>query len=187
MTAPGWTRRHPACSFIGAELGRASRAEASWSRPRKRRHPTRCIKLSSLAGNRRSRPQRARGALCEGDGAAASSSPDQIFNRVHVEDIATAPIRGFQLRRTTLRAPFTTWTDDAPSPPQDVVAFAAGLLGVEPPPEVSFEAAKLSPMAASFYAENKRVRNDLIKRRLGFAPAFPSYREGLRELLGQGE
>ena len=110
--------------------------------------------------------------------------PGQVFNRVHVEDIATA--LALSLAKDAACALYNV-TDDEPSPPQNVIAFAAELLGVEPPPEIAFEDAELSPMAASFYGENKRVSNALIKRALGFAPAFPSYREGLRELLRQGE
>ncbi len=155
-------------------------AEASWSRlGTQARIPVISFRLPGIYGPGRN----ALVALREGT-ARRIIKPGQIFNRVHVEDIATA--LGLSLNNDVASAVYNV-TDDAPSPPQDVVAFAAGLLGVEPPPEVSFEAAKLSPMAASFYAENKRVRNDLIKRRLGFAPAFPSYREGLRELLRQGE
>jgi len=74
-------------------------------------------------------------------------------------------------------------TDDEPSPPQDVIAYAARLLGVEPPPEIPFEEADLSPMGKSFFGECKRVSNALIKAELGFEPAFPSYREGLEALL----
>ncbi|MFI5014757.1 MAG: SDR family oxidoreductase [Hyphomicrobiales bacterium] len=110
--------------------------------------------------------------------------PGQVFNRIHVEDIATA--LGASVTNDTESAIYNL-TDDEPSPPQDVVAYAAELLGVETPPEIAFDEAQLSPMAASFYGENKRVLNSQIKRALGFAPAFPSYREGLRALLDQGE
>jgi len=108
----------------------------------------------------------------------------QVFNRVHVGDIATA--LDASLAADTAGAVYNL-TDDEPAPPQDVVAFAARLLNMAPPPEIPFEEAGLSPMAASFYGENKRVRNDLIKRALGFIPAFPSYREGLQALLAAGE
>ena len=73
--------------------------------------------------------------------------------------------------------------DDEAAPPEDVVAYAASLLGVEPPPEVPFEAAELSPMARSFYAENRRVRNERIKRELGVRLRYPTYREGLAAAL----
>jgi hypothetical protein len=70
-------------------------------------------------------------------------------------------------------------TDDEPAPPQDVTAYAARLLGLPQPAEVAFETAELSEMGRSFYAENKRVRNDRIKSALGVTLAFPTYREGL--------
>ncbi len=107
----------------------------------------------------------------------------QVFSRVHVEDIAG-----------TLRAaiaephPGAVWNvaDDEPAPPQDVIAFAADLLGLPVPPEVPFEAAELSPMARSFYAESKRVSNTRIRDRLGVALRHPDYRAGLRAILAAG-
>lgn len=75
--------------------------------------------------------------------------------------------------------------DNEPAPPQDVVAFAFSLLGVTPPPEESFETAAMSPMARSFYADNKKVRNDRLKRDLGYDLIYPTYREGLTALLAE--
>ena len=77
--------------------------------------------------------------------------------------------------------------DDEPAPPQDVVAYAAALLGIAPPPETPFDPAALSPMAASFWGENKRVDNALVKRELGLAWRYPTYREGLDALFAAGE
>ncbi|MBV8769124.1 MAG: SDR family oxidoreductase [Hyphomicrobiales bacterium] len=108
----------------------------------------------------------------------------QVFNRVHVEDVATA--LELSLKSDAASAVYNV-TDDEPSAPQDVITFAAALLGIEPPPLIDFADAALSPMAASFYEESKRVCNGLIKRRLRFSPAFPSYREGLRDLRNKGE
>ena len=75
-------------------------------------------------------------------------------------------------------------TDDEPAPPQDVVTYAASLMGVEPPPEIPFETAQLSPMARSFYGENKRVANTAIKA-AGYRFRFPDYRAGLRPYVGE--
>jgi nucleoside-diphosphate-sugar epimerase len=107
----------------------------------------------------------------------------QVFGRIHVDDIV-------QVLRASMARPHP-WAiynvaDDEPAPPQDVVAFAAGLLGVEPPPEVPYEEADLSPMARSFYAESRRVGNERIKHELGVRLRFPTYREGLRAILEQG-
>ena len=73
--------------------------------------------------------------------------------------------------------------DDDPAPPAEVIAHAAGLLGIEPPPLVPFAEAKLSEMGRSFYDDNKRVRNDRIKGELGVQLAFPDYRAGLAAIL----
>ena len=72
------------------------------------------------------------------------------------------------------------------TPPQDVIAHACALLGVDPPPLVPFDEAELSPMARSFYDDNKRVRNDRIKAELGVTLAYPSYRDGLAAQLAAG-
>lgn len=106
---------------------------------------------------------------------------DQVFNRIHVEDIARTLIAAFS--RPHLHAIYNV-TDDEPAPPQDVNAYAAKLLGVPPPVEIPYEAAELSEMGRSFYSENKRVRNDRIKNDLGMQFAFPTYREGLAAIAG---
>ena len=72
--------------------------------------------------------------------------------------------------------------DDEPAPPEDVIAYAAELLGMEPPPEVPFEDADLSPMARSFYGDSRRISNALIKSELGVRLAYPNYRDGLKAL-----
>lgn len=106
--------------------------------------------------------------------------PGQMFGRIHVDDIV-------QVLRASMARPHP-WAiynvaDDEPAPPQDVVAFAAGLLGVEPPPEVPYEEADLSPMAKSFYADNRRISNRRVKEELGVRLRYPTYREGLRAIL----
>ena len=105
--------------------------------------------------------------------------PGQVFNRIHVDDIAGATAL---LAEQKLGGIFNV-TDDEPAPPQDVVAHAADLAGIEPPPETAFDEAELSPMARSFYGDNKRVSNARIKR-AGYAFLYPSYREGLAGLKG---
>lgn len=105
--------------------------------------------------------------------------PGQVFSRIHVDDIAGA-LR-LSIERPEPGAVYNLCDDD-PAPPQDVLAFAAELLGSPPPPEVPFEEADLSPMARSFYAESKRVRNDRIKA-LGLRLRHPDHRSGLRAVL----
>ena len=105
--------------------------------------------------------------------------PGQVFNRIHVADIATAV--GIAMNRPGPHAIYNL-TDDEPTPPQDPITYAAQLLGVEPPPEIAFADAGLSPMGASFYDETKRVRNTRMKDDLGVRLAFPTYREGLADI-----
>lgn len=110
--------------------------------------------------------------------------PGQVFNRIHVADIAQAIDAVFAGRAGGI----FNIADDEPSPPGDPVTFAAGLLGIEPPPEIPFaQAAKtMTPMALSFYGESKRVRNDKLKSALGVKLRYPTYREGLRALRAEG-
>lgn len=107
----------------------------------------------------------------------------QVFNRIHTADIAQVLMASIE--RPNRNAIYNV-ADDEPGPPQDVIAYAAGLLGREPPPEVSFEEADQTPMARSFYSDNKRVRNTRIKTELGVRLHYPTYREGLQALLEAG-
>ena len=104
----------------------------------------------------------------------------QVFSRIHVDDIAQ--ILAASIARPNPGAVYNMCDDD-PAPPQDVIAHAAELLGLPLPEEVDFETAEMTPMARSFYAESKRVRNDLIKSELGVKLLFPDYRAGLASLL----
>lgn len=107
--------------------------------------------------------------------------PNQVFNRIRVEDITGATVF---LSGRSIGGVFNI-TDHEPAPPQDIVAEAARLMGVAPPPEMPFETAELSPMARSFYGENKRVSNTRL-RDLGFVFRFPDYRISLAELWSNG-
>lgn len=106
--------------------------------------------------------------------------PGQVFSRIHVDDIATT--LEASIARPRPGAIYNV-CDDEPSPPQNVVAFAAALLGVEPPPALDYATAELSPMARTFYADNRRVRNTRIKEELDVRLAYPTFREGLAALL----
>jgi len=105
--------------------------------------------------------------------------PDQVFNRIHVDDVAR--VLAAAIDKDTGHRIYNV-SDDEPAPPEDVVAYAAELLGLPAPPVVAFEAADLSGMAASFWAESKRVRNVRIREDLGVELLYPTYREGLRAL-----
>ncbi|UPJ64138.1 SDR family oxidoreductase [Bradyrhizobium sp. 191] len=109
--------------------------------------------------------------------------PGQVFNRIHVDDIASAIMAAIRYTNGG------TWNvcDDEPAPPQDVIAYAAKLMGVAPPPEEAFATAEMSAMARSFYASSARVSNAKLKRELGVSPAYPTYRHGLDALWRAGE
>ena len=106
--------------------------------------------------------------------------PGQVFSRIHRDDI-------MQVLLASMRTPdpgaVYNLCDDEAAPPQDVIAYACDLLGVAPPPEIDFDSAELTPMARSFYADNKRIHNDRIKKELGVTLRWPTYREGLRALV----
>ncbi len=106
--------------------------------------------------------------------------PGQVFSRIHVEDIAT--VLEASIERPHPGAVYNVCDDEA-APPEDVIAHAAGLLGLPAPPLEPFETAEMTPMARSFYAESKRVSNARIKSELGVKLAYPTYREGLAALL----
>jgi nucleoside-diphosphate-sugar epimerase len=108
--------------------------------------------------------------------------PGQVFNRIHVDDIAVA-VEAAALSEGT--GGVYNVTDDLPAPPQDVVAYGAELLGLPCPPDLAFATAELSPMARSFYSESKRVANARIKAELGLNLQFPTYREGLAAIAAQ--
>ena len=109
--------------------------------------------------------------------------PGQVFSRIHVADIV-------QVLRASMERPDPgaayNVCDDDPAPPAEVIDFACRLLGVEPPPLVSYEQAQLSPMARSFYADSKRVDNRRIKGDLGVELRYPNYRAGLTQLFKDG-
>ena len=142
--------------------------------------PVQIFRLAGIYGPGRGPFQKVR------DGSARRIlKPGQVFSRIHVGDIATV------LQASIARpAPGRIYNvcDDDPAPPEDVLIHAARLLGLPDPPAVPFDQAEMTPMARSFYAESKRVRNDRIKAELGVRLAFADYREGLAGLLAdEGE
>jgi dTDP-4-dehydrorhamnose reductase len=110
--------------------------------------------------------------------------PEQVFNRIHVDDIAgaIAAALAYQGRNEVWNV-----SDDEPAPPQNVVTFAAELMGIEPPPEQTLEEADITPLARSFYAENKRAANAKLKHDFAMDLIYPTYREGLAALWDSGE
>ncbi|WP_182422378.1 SDR family oxidoreductase [Aureimonas sp. ME7] len=148
-------------------------AEEAWTKlAQERETPLAILRLSGIYGPGRNAFENLRSGR-----ARRLVKPGQVFNRIHVDDIAGA--LGFLSGRC--EGGIFNVTDDEPAPPQDVVAYAARIGGFSLPPEVDFETADLSPMARSFYGENKRVANSKLKA-LGYGMFFRNFREGLDAL-----
>jgi nucleoside-diphosphate-sugar epimerase len=166
-------------SELGPTEARSKRrvaAEADWlSLERDQALPVHVFRLAGIYGPGRNALETVRAGK-----AQRIQKPGQVFSRIHVDDIARVLMASMA---TPKPGAVYNVCDDCPAPPDDVIAFACELLGVEAPPPVSFERAELSPMARSFYSDNKRVRNERIKRELGVSLAFPDYKVGLRHLL----
>lgn len=141
--------------------------------------PLHIFRLAGIYG-----PGRGPFAKVRGGTARRIVKPDQVFSRIHRDDIA-------QVLAASIAHPnagrIYNLCDDLAAPPEDVIGHAAELLGLPLPPAESFETAEMTPMARSFYAESKRVRNDRIKDELGVQLLFPTYREGLAALLAEEE
>ncbi|MGR3469262.1 MAG: SDR family oxidoreductase [Shimia sp.] len=146
-------------------------AEAAW---RDLGLPLHIFRLAGIYG-----PGRGPFAKVRAGTARRIVKPGQVFSRTHVEDIAQ--VLAASIARPHPGAVYNVCDDD-PAPPQDVLAHAAELLGLPLPPEENFATAEMTPMARSFYAESKRVRNDRIKTELGVRLRYPSYRDGLAAL-----
>ena len=148
------------------------RAEADWA---SMGLPLHIFRLAGIYGPGRGPFEKVRQAT-----ARRIIKPGQVFSRIHVADIAQ--ILAASIARPNPGAAYNLCDDD-PAPPEDVIAFAAALLGLPVPPPEDFATAEMTPMARSFYAESKKVRNDRIKAELGVRLIYPDYRTGLRALL----
>ena len=169
------TTPHPAPGRSTARLA----AETAWTAfAAERDLPLAIFRIAGIYGPGRNALQ----SLADGS-AHRVVKPGQVFNRIHVDDLTAALAAA--LHRDA--AGLFNVSDDEPAPPQDVVAFAAELMGVKPPPEVPLRLAVLSPMARSFYAECKRVRNARLREQLGVTLRYPTYREGLTALWKTGQ
>jgi nucleoside-diphosphate-sugar epimerase len=140
--------------------------------------PVQLFRLAGIYGPGRSAADQVKAGT-----AKRIDKPDHLFSRIHVEDAAT--VLAASIARPRAGGIYNV-CDDEPAAPADVVAYVCELLGIEPPPLVPFEAAweEMSPMARSFWADDRRVRNGRIRDELGVALAYPDYRIGLRAVLG---
>ena len=152
------------------------RAEAAWARLCVAHDlPLQIFRLAGIYGPGRGPFEKLRNGT-----ARRILKPGQVFSRIHVADIA-------QVLAASIRQPdpgaIYNVCDDDPAPPEDVIGYAATLLGLPLPPAIPYDEAEMTPMARSFYAESKRVRNDKIKQDLGVVLHHPDYRSGLRAIL----
>ncbi len=166
----GWAFEDTPRNPQSPQAARRCRAEDQWLGA-----GAHVFRLPGIYGPGRSALDKVRAGL-----ARRIVKPGQVFSRAHVEDIAAA--LAASLARPHPRRIYHV-SDDEPAPPQDVTAFAAALLAAPVPPEIPWSEAMLTPQAARFYAENKRLSNARAKAELGWRPAFPTYREGLTAIL----
>ncbi|MER9404884.1 SDR family oxidoreductase [Mesorhizobium caraganae] len=173
----GWVDETAACRPVSKRSVMRVDAEQDWLElGREIGKPVAILRLSGIYG-----PGRNALVNLENGTARRLVKPGQVFNRIHCDDIAGAL---WHLVDGNTGGIFNI-TDDEPAPPQDVVTYAASLMGVEPPPEIPFETAQLSPMARSFYGENKRVANTAIKA-AGYRFRFPDYRQAFDRMWADG-
>jgi nucleoside-diphosphate-sugar epimerase len=176
----GWVDEDSALCPTGERGRRRVAAEAGWlDLWRRRGVPVHIFRLAAIYGPGRS----PFGALQAGT-AKRIDKPGQVFSRIHVEDLASVIENSMARPRPGV---VYNVCDDEAAPPDAVVAHAAALLGLPAPPLVPYDRAALSPMAASFYADNKRVANRRIKAELGVTLRYPTYREALQALWAAGE
>ena len=172
----GWASEESALLPTGERGRRRVRAEAAWAALGL---PLHVFRIAGIYGPGRNALRTVRAGR-----ARRIVKRDQVFSRIHVDDIA-AVLAASIARPNPGRA--YNLADDAPAPPAEVTEFACRLLALPPPPAEPFETAELSPMAASFYRDSKRVSNARIKAELAVRLRYPSYREGLRALHEAGE
>ena len=175
----GWVTEDSRLAAQSVEGARRMMAERDWLEVGRGMGLTVTIhRLPGIYGPGRSSLDRVR------EGAARRlMAADQVFSRIHVDDLAA----GLEASIAQPRAGrIYNLCDDEPCSSSDVVAYAAHLLGVEPPPEQPLDLEALSPQARRFYAESKRVSNARAKAELGWRPAYPTYREGLAAILAAG-
>jgi len=174
-TGGEWVDEASPVNPSGARGVRRAAAEAAWLDLGEEGVPIHVFRLAGIYGPGRN----ALAQLIAGT-ARRLDAPGHVFSRIHVEDIARTLQASIARPH---RGAIYNLCDDKPAAAEEVVSFAAGLLEIDPPPLVPFAEADLTPMAASFYADNRRVANARIKRDLGVTLAYPDYQVGLRALL----
>jgi nucleoside-diphosphate-sugar epimerase len=176
--AGGWVDETSECRPVSGRSRMRVEAENEWRALGEQAGlPVAILRLSGIYG-----PGRNAFVNLQNGTAKRLIKPGQVFNRIHVADIAGAL---WHLAEREQGGVFNV-TDDLPAPPQDVVTYAAGIMGVEPPPEIPFASAQISPMARSFYGENKRVSNAALKG-TGYRFRHPDYRSAFDAMWAAGD
>ncbi len=172
----GWVSEQSALAAQSLEGARRVGAERDWLEVGRGMGLTVTLfRLPGIYGPGRSALDRLRAGE-----ARRITAPGQVFSRIHVDDLAA----GLEASIARPRAGGVyNLCDDAPCANAEVIAYAAGLLGLPVPPEVPLAEAGLSALAQRFYAESKRVSNARAKAELGWRPTYPTYREGLAAIL----
>lgn len=151
---------------------RRKKAEDQWLSISSEQLPVHVFRLAGIYGPGRSALDSIRAGM-----ARRIEKPGHAFSRIHVEDIVNVLL-------TSMAKPQagTAYNvcDDQAAPSHEIIAYACELIGRPPPPLIPFDQADLSPMARSFYSDNKRLRNDKIKTELGVNLKYPTYKEGLK-------
>ncbi len=172
----GWVNEWSALAPISEPGRRRMAAEDGWrSAGAAIGAPVHVFRLPGIYGPGRSAFDRLR----EGT-ARRIVRPGQVFSRIHRDDIVSALAASIARGGAGLTL---NLCDDEAGPPQDVIAYAAGLMGIDPPPEVAFEEAQITGAGRRFFEESKRVSNARAKAALGWRPMYPTYREGLAAVL----
>lgn len=170
-----WVDETAAVRPISERSLRRARAEAEWlAFGREAGKRVEVFRLAGIYGPGRSVVDNLRNGT-----ARRIVKAGQVFNRIHVDDIAR--VLAAAIDKETGHSIFNV-SDDEPAPPEDVIAYAAEMMALPVPPAIPFEEAGLSGMAASFWAETKRISNTRIRRDLGVELLYPTYREGLRAI-----
>lgn len=176
--AGDWVEEDSPLHPSGERGRRRVMAEAAWRDLRERAGvPLHIFRLAGIYG-----PGRSALDMVRQGRAQRVDKPGHVFSRIHVADLVTA-------LRASMANPdpgaIYNLADDDPAPPEAVIAYACGLLGVPPPPLIALSDARLSETARSFYEDNKRVSNRRLKAALGLRLRYPSYREGLAALMAE--
>ena len=178
--AGGWAFEDDALNAATIQGARRVRAERAWlDAGRGLGLTVQIFRLPALYGPGRSVVDSLRAGT-----ARRVRKPGQVFNRIHEDDAARGVLASMARPR-----PGATYTlaDDEPCPADEVVEWAANRLGLPQPPEVDWTDPSVSDEMRRFYRDSKRLSNARAKAELGWRPLYPSYREGLEAMMGEGE